>query len=99
MRKFSSCRNDDEEVRRGDSCGGKPKLSGLVANEGKRSIGNVGNGSGSGQHDSRSNRMLRRISGIGWGDDGVPEGIGTYPIDNMCLTDPFLVRRYFVQRL
>ena len=99
MRKFSSYRNGDEEVRRGDSCGGRPKPDGLVANEGKRSIGSVGNGFGNGQHGSRSNRMLRRISSIGWGGDGVPEGIGTYPVDNMCLTYLFLVQRCFVQRL
>ena len=99
MRKFSFYKNGGEEVRRDDSCGGRPKPGGPVANEGKRSTGNVGNGFGSGQHGSRSNRMLHQISSIGWGDGGVPGGIGTYPVDNMYLADLFLVRRCFVQRL
>ena len=81
-----------------DSYEGRLGPGGLVANGGRRSIGSVGNGSGNGQHGSRSNRMLRRISSAGWGDDGVPGGIGTYPVDNMCLADPFLVRSCFVQR-
>ena len=98
MMKFFSCKNVDEGVRMGNSYGGRPGPDGLVANEGKRSIGSVGNGSGNGQHDSRSDKMLRRISSTGWEDDGVPEGIGTFPIDNMCLADPSLVRRCFAQR-
>ena len=98
MMKFFSCKNVDKGVRMGDSYEGRLGLDGLVANEGKRSIGSVGNGFGNGQHGSRSNRMLRRISSTGWGDDGVPEGIGTYPVDNMCLANPSLVRRCFVQR-
>ena len=99
MRKSFFCKNVDEGVKMGDSYEGRPGPDGLVANEGKRSIGSVGNGFGNGQHGNRSNRMLHRISSIGWGDDGVPGGIGTYPVDNMCLADPFLVRRYSVQRL
>ena len=98
MTRFFSCKSVDEGVRMGDSYEGRLGLGGLVANEDKRSIGSVGNASGNGQHGSRSSRMLRRISGIEWGDDGVPEGIGTYPADNMCLANPFLVRRCFVQR-
>ena len=99
MMKFFFYKNVDEGVRMGDSYEGRLGLGGLVANGDKRSIGSVGNGFGNGQHDSRSNRMLRRISGTEWGGDGVPEGIGTYPVDNMCLANPFLVRRCFVQRL
>ena len=98
-KKFFSCKNVDEGGRMGDSYEGSLGLDGLVANEGKRSIGNVGNGSGNGQHGSRSSRMLRRISSIGWGGGEVPGGIGTYPVDSMCLTDPFPARRCSVRRL
>ena len=99
MMKFFFCKNVDEGVRMGGSYGGRLGLDGLVANEGKISIGSVGNGSGNGQHGSRSNRTLRRISSIEWGGGGVPGGIGTFPVDNMCSADPFLVRRCFVQKL
>ena len=78
---------------------GRPKPDDQVANEGRRSIGSVGNGFGSVPHGSRLNKMLRRISSIGWGGGEVPEGIGTYPVGSMCLTNPFLVRRCFVRRL
>ena len=92
-----SCTSVDEGERKGDNCEGRPGPDDQVANGGRRSIGNVGNGSGSGQHDSRLNRMPRWISNIEWGGGGVPGGIGTFPIDNMCSASPFLVRRYFVQ--
>ena len=99
MTRFSSCKNVDEEVKMGDNYEDRPGLDGRVANEGKRSTDSVGSGSGSVPRGSRLNKMLRRISNIGWGDGEVPGGIGTYPVDSMCLADPFLVRRYFVQRL
>ena len=99
MTSFSSCKNIDEEVKMGGSYEGRPRPDDQVANEGRRSIGSVGNGSGSVPHGSRSNKMPRRISSIGWGGGEVPGGIGTYPVDSMCLTDPFLVRRCFVRRL
>ena len=65
MKKFFSCKSVNEGGRMGDNYEGRLGLDGLVANEGKRSIGSVGNGFGNGQHDSRSNRTLRRISNIG----------------------------------
>ena len=99
MMRFSSCRNVDEGVRLGDNFEDRRGLDDQVANEGRRSIDSVGSGSGSVPHGSRLNRMLRRISDIGWGDGEVPGGIGTCPIDNMCLADPFPARRCFVRRL
>ena len=62
--KFFFCKNVDEGVRMGDSYEGRLELDGPVANEGKRSTGSVGNGSGNDQHGSRSSRTLRRISNI-----------------------------------
>ena len=99
MRKFFFCRNNDEGERRGNNCEGKPTPNDLVASEGRRNIGNVGNEFGNVQHGNRLNKTLRRISSIGWGDGEVPGGIGTCPVDSMCLTDPSLVRRCFVRRL
>ena len=49
----------------GDSYGGRLELDGPVANEGRRSIGSVGNGFDSVPHGNRLNRMLRQISSIG----------------------------------
>ena len=83
----------------GSNYQGRPGPDDQVANEGRRSTDSVGNGSGSVPHGNRLNKMLRQISSIGWGDGEVPGGIGTYPVDSMCLADPSLVRRYFVQRL
>ena len=99
MRRFSSCRNDDKEVRRDGSCEDRPKLSDQVANGDKKNIGNVGNGSGSVLRGNRLNRMFRRISSNEWEDGEVLVGIGTFPIGSKCLADPFLVRKYSVQRL
>ena len=97
--RFFFCRNVDEGERKGDSCEGRPGPDDQVASEGRKSIGSVDNGSGSVPHDSRLSRMLRWISNTGWGGGGVPEGIGTYPVGNMCLINLFLVRRYFARRL
>ena len=94
--RFSFYKNVDEGVRAGDNYEGRPGPDDQVANEGRRNIDNVGNGSGSDSHGSKSNKMLRRISSIGWGDGGVLEGIGTYPVDSMCLIDLSPVRRCFV---
>ena len=58
MRRFSSCRSGDEGVRRGGNCGGRPMLDGRVASEGTKSIGNVGNESGSVQRGSRLSKTL-----------------------------------------
>ena len=91
MTKSFSCRNVDGEGRKGDNCEGRLGPDGQVANGDKKSIGNVGSGSGSVPHDNKLNRMLRRISNIGWGGGGVPAGIGTYPVDSTCLVNPFLV--------
>ena len=99
MMRFSSYKNVDKEVKVGGNYEGRPGLDDQVANEGRRNIDSVGNGSGSVPHGNRLSRTLRRISSIGWGDGEVPGGIGTYPVDNMRLVNPFLVRRYFVQRL
>ena len=97
--RFSSCRNVNGGERRDGNCEGKLGPDDQVANEDKRSIGSVGNGSGNVPHDNRLSKMLRRILNTKWGDGGVPAGIGTYPIDNMCLVDLFLVRRCSVRRL
>ena len=58
MMRFSFCKSDDEEVRMGDNYEGKPGLDDQVANEDKRSIGSVGNGSGSVPHGSKLSKML-----------------------------------------
>ena len=99
MMKSFSCKNVDEGVRMGDNYEGRPGPDDQVANDDKRSIDSVGNGSGNVPRGSKLNKMLRRISSIGWGGVGVPGGIGTYPVNNMCLIDLSLVRRYFVRRL
>ena len=74
-----------------DSYEGKPKLGDLVANRDKRSIGNVGSDSDNVQHDSRLNKTICQILGIGWGDGGVPEGIGTFLVGSKYSLNPFLV--------
>ena len=53
MKRSSSCRNDDEVEKRGDSCEGKPVPDVWVAHKGRRNIGSVGNGSGNVQRGSR----------------------------------------------
>ena len=78
---------------------GRPGPDDQVASEGRRSTDSVGNGSGNVPHGNRLNKMLRRISSIGWEGGEVPGEIGTYPVDSMCSIDPFLVRRCFVRRL
>ena len=97
--RFSSCRNVNKEERRGGNCEDKPGPDDQVASKDRKSTGSAGNGSDSVPHDSKLSRMLHRISSTGWGGDGVPEGIGTCPVDNMCSVNPSLVRRYFVRRL
>ena len=99
MTRFSSCKSVDEEVKMGDNYEGRPKPDVQVANEDRKSIDSVGNGSGNVPHGSKLNRTLRRISSIWWGGVGVPGEIGTCPVDSMCSVDPFLVRRCFVRRL
>ena len=61
MRKFSSYRNSNKEVRRVGNCKGKPMPDDQVANGGKRSIGSVGSGSGSVQCGSKLDRILHQI--------------------------------------
>ena len=73
-----------------------PKLGDPVASKGKRSTDSVGSGSDNVQHDSKSDRMIHQISGIGLGGDEVPGGIGTFPINNKCLIDLFLVQIHSV---
>ena len=60
MMRFFFCRNGGEEERMGDNFEDKPRLGDQVANEDMRSIGSVGNGSGSGQHGSKSDRILQQ---------------------------------------
>ena len=66
---------------------GKPKLSDLVASEGRRSIVSVGSDFGNVQHDSRLGRTTCLILGVGWGGDGVPEEIGTFLTGSKCLAN------------
>ena len=64
MMKSSSCRNIDGEGRRGDNCEGRPGPGDQVANEDRKSIGNVGSGFGSALHGSMLSKMLRQILNI-----------------------------------
>ena len=59
MKMFFFCRNDNEEGKRDGSCGDRLMLNGQVASRGKRSIGNVGNGSDNVQRGSKLDRILR----------------------------------------
>ena len=58
MKKFSSCRNGDEGVMKDNSCEGRLVLDGWVASVDRRSIGNVGSGSGNVQHGNKLSRIL-----------------------------------------
>ena len=70
-----------------------------VASEDRKSIGSVGSGFGSVQHDSRLSKMIHQILGIKWGAGEVPGGPGTFLINSKCLVDRFLARKCFVQKL
>ena len=78
---------------------GKPKPDDLVASKGRKNTDSVGNDSDNVQHDSKFSKILHLTLDIEWEDGVVPGGIGTFPVGSRCLTDPFLVQRYFVQRL
>ena len=98
MRRIS-CEWIYDKVEKGVcSCRGKPKLYDQVPIKGRKNIGNVCNDSDSVQHGSRLSKMIHWTSGIEWGGDEVPEGIGTFPISSKCLPGLFPVRRCFVQR-
>ena len=69
MKTSSFCKNVDKEVRKGDSCEGKPVPDVQVASEGMKNIGSVGNCFDNVQHDSKSNKMICQISDIKLEDD------------------------------
>ena len=64
MRRTSSKRFFDEVGRKVGNYEDRLVPDDLVASEGRRNIGNVGSGIGSGQHGSRSGRMSRLTSNI-----------------------------------
>ena len=56
MKWFFFCRSNGKGVKRDGNCEGKPVPDDLVASGGKKSIGSVGNRSGSVQHGSKLGR-------------------------------------------
>ena len=61
MKRFFSCRSNDEGVKRNGSCEGKLVPDDLVASGGKKSIGSVGSGFDSVQRGSKLDRILCQI--------------------------------------
>ena len=59
MKRFFSCRSNNEGVKGSGNCEGKPVPNDLVASGGKKSIGSVGNGFDSVHRGSKLDTILR----------------------------------------